>query len=334
MSFFQSLRVLTGETLSMAEHGDTPQKVLCLLGSTGTGKSSLAAVLARYCAGAVVNCDSRQVYKRFPLITAQPGTTERALCQHWLYGFLETDEHLDAGTFTDLARDRADSISQSGQVPFLVGGTGLYLRSFLLGLAPIPEIPREVQEQIRAQCRFQGPESLHLELQAVDPEAARAIHPRDRQRVTRALEVYQGTGRPISWWRTREPRFRNRYQVLKVGLWMDLDSLTPRLKERIEQMLARGALEEAAAAWERCPDEQAPGWSAIGCVQVLQYLLGRWSLDQTRDEWLRKTRGYAKRQLTWFQKEPDVLWLAPGDQNQALEAVQGFLNNTKDEQLA
>ncbi|MCF8039742.1 MAG: tRNA (adenosine(37)-N6)-dimethylallyltransferase MiaA [Desulfohalobiaceae bacterium] len=304
-----------------------PQKIVCLLGLTGTGKSSLAASVAGYIGGEVINFDSRQVYKRFPVITAQPGPEELETCRHWLYGFLETDERLDAADFTDLARNRADRIRNQGHIPLLVGGTGLYLRSFLKGLAPIPKIPPEVQEGVRTHCRLYGPERLHQDLQKVDPEAAGRIHPRDRQRVTRALEVYQVTGRPISWWQ-EQPSDEIPCQVLPIGLWMDLEDLARRLKGRIESMIEAGAVEEARAAWERCPDEKAPGWSAIGCAEVLQFLLGRWTLDQALDEWFKKTRAYAKRQLTWFKREKDVVWLSPADRDRALEIVQRFLETS------
>ncbi|MCF8103975.1 MAG: tRNA (adenosine(37)-N6)-dimethylallyltransferase MiaA [Desulfohalobiaceae bacterium] len=314
----------------MDSFGQGPQKVVCLLGSTGTGKSSLAAFLARNIAAEVINFDSRQVYKRFPVITAQPGPEELKTCRHWLYGFLETDERLDAASFTDLARNRADRITGSGRIPMLVGGTGLYLRSFVKGLAPIPKIPREIQADVRTRCRLYGPERLHRDLQKTDPGAAGKIHPRDRQRVSRALEVYQATGRPISWWQA-QPSREIRYHVLPIGLWLDLKPLAPRLKDRIESMIERGAVEEARAAWEKCPREEAPGWSGIGCAEVLQFLLGRRTLDQTRDEWFKKTRAYAKRQQTWFKKEKGIVWISPGDRDRALEAVQRFLESSSKE---
>ena len=301
------------------------QKVICLLGPTGTGKSSLALALARAFRAEVVNFDSRQVYRDFPLITAQPGPEDRAVCRHWLYGFLETGTSLNAGRFTSLARERVADIDGRGGVSLLVGGTGLYLRSFLGGLAPIPEIPAAIRERILQLGRDKGPEVLHRSLKTCDPETARRVHPRDRQRLSRALEVYEATGRPLSWWHRQQPAADGEKRVLKLGIRSDLNSLAPRLGRRIEEMLALGAVDEVRRAWELCPDEQAPGWSGIGCGEILQYHLGRWSLEQAGEEWLRKTRAYAKRQLTWFQKEDTVHWFAPGDLEPARKRVRQWL---------
>lgn len=302
----------------------TGGRVICLLGPTGTGKSSLAVALAREWNAEVVNFDSRQVYRSFPLITAQPERNEYAACRHWLYGFLECHESVDVGQFCALARERVAEITSRGRLPLLVGGTGLYLRSFFSGLAPIPKIPSAVRSRVLKECRDHGPEALHGRLHICDPETAERVHPRDRQRVTRALEVYAATGKPISWWHQRQAPGTDRCQALKIGIWVELETLTPRLQARIETMLARGALDEVRQAWTECPEASAPGWSGIGCREILDCHLGRSSLEQARQEWLRRTRAYAKRQLTWFQKEDGVHWLGGGELEKARELVQAW----------
>lgn len=302
------------------------QRIICLLGPTGTGKSSLAIALACEWNAELVNFDSRQVYRSFPLITAQPERKDYAACRHWLYGFLASNETLDAGQFASLARDRVADINRRGRIPMLVGGTGLYLRSFLSGLAPIPEIPAAIRNRVLQQCRDKGPEALHLLLQSCDPETARKVHPRDRQRLTRALEVCQATGRPISWWHQRQTPDASTYRALKIGIWTELETLRPRLENRIASMIAKGALDEVRQAWEDCPDAQAPGWSGIGCREILEYHLGRWSLEQARQEWLRRTRAYAKRQLTWFQRDEEVHWLRSGELKKARDCVHKWLS--------
>lgn len=291
------------------------QPILCLVGPTGTGKSSLALQLAEAVKAEIVNFDSRQVYADFPCVTAQPSAQEQERCRHHLYGFLPTNESMDAGRFAGLARSVIQDIHSRGKLPILVGGTGLYLRALIYGLAPIPDIPRETHDQIMIECRTLGPEVLHQRLQVEDPETAARLHPRDKQRITRALEVRAETGRPLSWWIREYPCDTPRYSSLTLGLWAGLKELIPRLEARIEQMIALGAMQEIERAWHRYPEENAPGWSGIGCWELLQKFLGRWSWTEARQNWLKNTRAYAKRQLTWFKKEPGIYWLGHEDGN-------------------
>lgn len=301
-------------------------KVVCIFGLTGVGKSNLALALGQRVSLEVINCDSRQVYQDFPIITAQPSAEEQSKLPHWLYGFLPTTEKIDAGRFASLAADIIVEVKERGHLPLLVGGTGLYFRALLHGLAPIPPVPAKIRSVIQTEAREQGLPVLYRRLQAVDPEAAARIHPNDRQRVTRAMEVYAFTGKPISWWQT-EYRFPEPcYQALKIGLKEDWSTLVANLELRIEQMLAQGAEEEAKRAWDRCPDPFAPAWSGIGCAELLQYLQGRLSLEEAVDLWKKNTRKYAKRQLTWFKRETDVHWFTRCDFEQLCALVEDWLH--------
>lgn len=298
------------------------QRLICLLGPTGTGKSSLAVDLARRLPLEVVNFDSRQVYADFPLTTAQPGKEERKVCRHWLYGFLSSSQKLDAASFSKMAEQALARIRASGNLPLLVGGTGLYLKAVLQGLAPVPQVPEEIREQVLQKCALLGPRALHQELCRVDPELGKRLHPRDRQRITRALEVHQATGVPLSSWQKEQPNSQGRYQALKIGLWPDRQKLQKKLEERIELMLQFGAVQEIRQAWERCGQENAPAWTGIGCRELLDYILGRCDLEQAKQNWLRRTRAYAKRQLTWFKKDPAIHWFSPGQRQEILETAQ------------
>ncbi len=273
----------------------------------------------------VVNFDSRQVYADFPVITAQPDYKALAVCSHWLYGFLPSHERLDAARYCKLADQAISRIRSAKDLPLMVGGTGLYLKSLLQGLAPVPEIPQSVRAEVLNRCQRLGPEVLYQELQQKDPGTAKKLHPRDRQRITRAIEVLQSTGRPLSWWQQRQQGCGKRYTALKIGIAADINELEYRLEQRIKQMLQQGAVDEARQAWQNCPDENAPGWTSIGCRELLHYILGRHTLHAARQEWLRRTRAYAKRQMTWFKKDREIYWFDEDQEQEILSLVKQHL---------
>jgi tRNA dimethylallyltransferase len=300
------------------------QRVIVLAGLTGVGKTSLALRLAEDFPCTVINADSRQVYAEFPIITAQPTAVERSVCPHALYGFLSCREKITAGAFSRLCSEAVDATLAEGRQPLIVGGTGLYLRSLLHGLAPIPEVPASVSEALARNLEEQGLPMLRERLEAVDPDYAATIHPNDTQRTLRALEVHAATGRPLSWWHAR-PVDKPPFQALQLVLGVELAELEPLLRGRIDLMLQAGAVEEARQAWRSCADPAAPGWSSIGCAELLAYIRGECGLEQARERWFRNTRAYAKRQSTWFRKEQGVHWLRPGEEDKAVALARAFL---------
>jgi tRNA dimethylallyltransferase len=305
----------------MNRNSGSPARIVCLAGPTGTGKNDLALRLADRHQGAIINFDSRQVYRALPIVTAQPSPEEQSRCPHLLYGFLNSDRTIDAGSFAALAAQAIADVRSQGYLPLLVGGTGLYLRALLEGLAPVPRIEQEVRERMAEQWNSAGDGVLHARLLEVDPEYAARIHPRDRQRVTRALEVFEQTGRPLTEWHKERVSF-GRYDPLKIGVEISLEDLTPRLSERIERMIDAGALEEVSRAYERFPDPNALIWSGIGCREILGYLRGESTLEEAKEQWLRSTRAYAKRQLTWFKAERGMHWFRPEEVGKVEIAVE------------
>lgn len=320
--------------------------VLCVLGATGTGKSDLALHLARKFGGAIINLDSRQVYTGLPLVTAQPSLAQQALCPHFLYGFLPLPRKITAGVYARLALGSLSLCRALGWLPVLTGGTGLYLNTLLQGIAPIAPIAPDITKYWQMRLEAWGARGLHEELAAVDPDYAAKISCNDKQRITRALEVYMATGKPFSWWHKQPVQGGLEGPVLKIGLRASLQTLEPRLQARIGAMLEQGAMTEVAKQVNTLKDNDSlvlpaslhsselprppeisvapglpgpsvypsttpglPGLSSIGCPEICAYLRGQTSLDEACELWLKATRAYAKRQITWFNKDREIIWL-------------------------
>lgn len=312
--------------MSSAPSKSLAPPIVCLLGPTGTGKTAAAIAISRRMAASVINFDSRQVYADFPIITAQPDDEEQAACPHHLYGFLPTEEKMTAARFVELAMDKIEEVRGEGRLPILVGGTGMYLRSLLSGIAPIPEIPADIRASVLDRIKTEGPQKLHAELVKNDPDYAAKIHPNDTQRNARAAEVFLATGKTMTWWHINSEHTPAPYSALKIGMQIDLNDLEPHLAKRIGIMLELGALEEAKAAMTKCADPAAPGWSGIGCAEMLAYLKDEMTMDEAREKWIKNTRAYAKRQITWFKKESDINWFAPGDNDPVADLVESWLS--------
>ena len=303
--------------------------ILCIVGPTGSGKTAaslyLAALLEKAgCPAAVINADSRQVYRDFPVITAQPSAEERRVCPHKLYGWLETTGKISAGQWADTAVAAIRETLAEGRIPMLVGGTGFYLRALLDGIAAIPPVAPAITARLSRECETLGAPALHARLAAVDPDYAARIHPNDSQRNVRALEVWEATGKTFSWWH-RQTTPPAPWPVLRLGIGLPLPELSPFLKKRIDIMIEQGALDEARRALDICPDASAPGWSGIGCAETAAFLQGKISLPQCLELWMKNTRAYAKRQWTWFRADKRIQWFRPGEHRKLEAPVREFL---------
>lgn len=288
----------------------TQTPVICIGGATGTGKTELAISIATRLNGSIINADSRQFYKDFPIITAQPDAEEQKAAPHRLYGTMLTDEKLSAGKYARIAKTEITHQINEGKTPILVGGTGLYFKALLQGIAPIPDIPPDIHQKWIRKYIDDGGLALHQLLAANDRQAAARIHPNDRQRLTRALEVFDATGKSISDWHASEDAI-SEYHYFFIGIDIPLQQLEKKLKLRIDKMLAAGAVEEAKAAYRHNSNFAAPGWSGIGCAELYKYISGQMDLAQACELWLKNTRSYAKRQLTWFRGDKSMSWFSP-----------------------
>nr|BAL53716.1 tRNA delta(2)-isopentenylpyrophosphate transferase [uncultured Gammaproteobacteria bacterium] len=288
---------------------------LLLMGPTAAGKTELALELARTLAGEIVSVDSGLIYRGLDIGTAKPDPKVRAEVPHHLIDLLDPAESYSAGRFARDATAKIEEIAARGKLPILVGGTMLYFHALLKGLAPLPEADPELRRAIDAEAERLGWPALHAKLAKVDPQAALRIHPNDPQRIQRALEVYQLTGRPLSAFWQVESRLKLPFRPVKIVICpRDRALLHRRIAERFSAMLAQGLVEEVKTLYRR--GDLHPGLPAIRSVgyrQVWGYLAGEYDFAAMVDRALAATRQLAKRQLTWLRREREALWLEPGE---------------------
>ena len=291
---------------------DIPALVI-LLGPTAVGKSRAALGLAMKFAGEIINADSVQVYKGFDIGTDKPSAEDRQAVPHHLIDTVGPEVQFTAADFVREALIAASGIAGRGRVPFVVGGSGLYLKALVDGLFPGPGRDPAVRTALEAEAGEKGLDTLFRRLEEVDPAYARKVRSRDRVRIVRALEVWSLTGRPISehFRRTESPVAGVRLH--KVGLELERAALYARIDERVERMFARGLLDEVRALLGRGVPESAPPFRALGYRQALACLRGRLSPAEAMVLTKTETRHFAKRQMTWFRKMEGVAWFPASD---------------------
>ncbi|HEV2854303.1 MAG TPA: tRNA (adenosine(37)-N6)-dimethylallyltransferase MiaA [Thermoanaerobaculia bacterium] len=295
--------------------------VLAILGATATGKSELGMAVAEEFGGEILNADALQVYRGFDIGTAKPSLQERARVPHHLIDILEPHERYSAGEFARRAQEAIAEIAERGRVPVVVGGSGLYLRALFEGISPVPPGDPETRRGLRERLEAEGLGPLREELRRLDPETADRLTAGDTQRILRALEVALVSGKPLSAWISEQPFGTQRIAVIRVGLTLPRSILYDRIAGRVARMMEAGWREEVAGLLRQGFSPSLPAFQAIGYRQLVRYLEGNGSLEQAAAETIRETRRFAKRQETWFRKEPDVTWFSAQDLRRRIPEV-------------
>jgi tRNA dimethylallyltransferase len=292
-----------------------------IVGPTGVGKSTTAITLAERIGGEIINCDSMQVYRGFDIGTDKPSAEERARVPHHLLDIVESPTQFTAAEFMTLAQKVIRSILGREKIPFVVGGTGLYVKTLLDGLFPGPGRHETLRADLKREASERGLPALWERLNAVDPAYARKVGRNDKMRIIRGLEVYALTGSPISehFRNTRSPL--QDFHSIQIGLKLEKEELVRRIEERVERMFERGLVAEVRGLLASGVSESSPPFHALGYEHVLQYLKGRIRLEEAIFLTKVDTRRYAKRQMTWFRKMTDVRWFSPAD----LEGIFDFI---------
>jgi len=293
-------------------------KIIVIAGPTGSGKSELALRLAQELNGEIVNYDSVQIYRGFDIGSAKPSRAERAMVPHHLLDIVDADEEFNAADYGRLAREVCADIHARGKRAILAGGTFFYLRALLSGLPEMPGRDESLRARIRAIAEKPGgPGRLHRWLSKIDPQSGRTIAPGDRHRVERALEVWIRTGRPISSWQREESE---ELPAIKIALTLDRAKLVSRLDARAEAMMRDGLIDETRALLQKFPTSARP-FGTIGYKEASAVLRGELSESDAIAEIRRRTRAYAKRQMTWLRADRNLHWLEADNREHTFEAA-------------
>jgi len=302
-------------------------KLVIILGPTAVGKSEVAMKLAGVIGAEIVNADSQQVYRYMNVGTGKPTRAERERVAHHLIDVVDPDEEFNVAIFRRLALEKIAEIGERGRNVIVCGGTGLYLKALTRGLFVGPEQDPEVRGDLVREIEAKGLVALYQRLIEIDPAAHSRIHPNDRQRIIRALEVYRLTGKPMSQWQQEHGFGDEPFDTLKIGLQRERVELYELINRRCDRMIGEGLLDEVRELVAKGSSLDLKPLQSVGYRQMGLVLQGLSKIDQAVEEMKQETRHLAKRQLTWYRRDPEIRWLHPKNQKQVIiESVQRFFD--------
>lgn len=301
-------------------------KIIVICGPTALGKTSISIDLAKIFYGEVINADSMQIYRYMDIGTAKPTPEEQAAVAHHMVDIINPDEPFDARQYALMAQEKIKQLHIKGVIPLIVGGTGLYIKALVHGLFNLGPLDAYVRDKLIQKANVQGSNFLHKQLMGCDPYAAQRIHPNDTYRIIRALEIYETTGKPISKLH-REHKFSDTpYNVLKIGLIMARDLLYDRINKRVDVMIEAGFVDEVKWLIKEGYSTDLKSMRSIGYRHMVDFIQGNSSWSEALGIFKRDTRRYAKRQLTWFKADAEILWTAPGRVDDLRPVIKKFLH--------
>ena len=296
-------------TRAFVEASPALQPLVVLVGPTAIGKSRIAIEVAQALGTEILTADSTQVYRGMNIGTDTPSEEDRRRVPHRLIDLVEPDEPFNAGEFRRQALREISRLYEKGLLPLVVGGTGLYVRALLNGLWTGPPSDRTLRRKLEEEVRARGGESMYQELGRVDPVTASRLHPRDTVKVLRALEVYRQTGVPLSKAHEAHRERATPFRALVLGLTMERAVLHQRIDQRVDVELAKGLIDETRTLLTKGYSRDLVSMKSLGYRQMAGYLEGEYSFDEAVRRLKRDTRHFAKRQMTWFRKEPGLTWV-------------------------
>ncbi len=303
----------------------TAQKVVILVGPTASGKTASALRLAEKFPSEIINADSMQVYRYMDIGTSKPTASQTEKVPHHLLSIINPDEPFSAADYMKLGRKTIEDISERNKIPIVAGGTGLYIKSLTKGLFYSPGSDKDFRKSMAEESL----EHLFEKLKKIDPIQAQRINHSDRHRIIRALEVFHLTGRTISSLHSEHDFSDTPYDCLKIGLYLDRDVLYRKIDLRVDEMIAQGFIEEVKKLLNMGYSPELKPMQSIGYLQLIQYIKGSLSLDRAIYCAKQQTRRYAKRQITWFRNDPEIIWFRADESFNLLETqVKNFLNNS------
>ncbi|MET3288627.1 UNVERIFIED_CONTAM: tRNA dimethylallyltransferase [Brevibacillus sp. OAP136] len=299
------------------------EKLVVIVGPTAVGKTELSLKLARAFDGEILSGDSMQVYRGMNVGTAKASPEELAMVPHHLIDIVEPDEEYSVAIFQTMARRLISEINQRGHIPFIVGGTGLYIQS-VTHAYEFADTAQDVElrERLQRYAELEGVDALHQRLAAIDPITAERLHPNDVKRVIRAIEIYEVTGSRMADYQHREEQ--SGYEVMIIGLTMDRALLYERINHRVDLMMEAGLVEEVRELLDRGFDPNSAAMQGLGYKELVPYLYGEITLEKAINDIKQRTRHFAKRQLSWFRRMPEIQWFdvtEPGSREAAFATI-------------
>jgi len=303
--------------------------IIVICGPTGLGKTAVAIELAIELHGEIIGADSMQIYRYMDIGTAKPTLNEQARVPHHLIDIVDPDESFDVAMFAKMAGEMIMKLHAEGIVPFVVGGTGLYIKALVHGLSHAGPADTDIRKRLKETELLHGSGFLYERLSKCDPMAAERIHPNDTYRIIRALEVYEATGMAISQYSKDHGFEKKRFNVLKIGLHMERNALYDRINQRVDTMIEEGLVDEVKMLLGRGYSEDLQPMQSIGYRHMVDFIKGRITREETVRTLQRDTRRYAKRQMTWFKADPEIVWAEPEQLDYIKKIIINFLQAAK-----